>query len=320
MAMTVSQSIIGVDVAKAEVVAYRNETAETQIVVNKKNELRAWLKSLPAGSAIAIEATNTYHLDTVNLAHSMGHQVYVIDGYCLNHYRKGTGGRAKTDLTDAQLLARYLKKEQVDLRAWNPPPKIYTKLQSLLRRRAALVKMRVALNQSWAGEPLLKASSKSIAACLDRHEGLIEKRILDAVTEAGLLHQVKRCQAVEGIGFLTAVALTMAFQRGEFENADAYIAFLGMDLRVADSGQMNGRRSLSKKGDSEIRRLLHNAASAGIKSAAWKPLYEGYLARGLKTTQALVIIGRKLARIAFSLMKNLSEYQSKAVLGASPKP
>ncbi|MRU52932.1 IS110 family transposase, partial [Pseudomonas gessardii] len=37
-------------------------------------------------------------------------------------------------------------------------------------------------------------------------------------------------------------------------------------------------------------------------------------------TQALVIIGRKLARIAFSLMKNLSEYQSKAVLGASPKP
>ena len=180
--------------------------------------------------------------------------------------------------------------------------------------------MRVALNQSWAGEPLLKASSKSISACLDRHEALIEKRILAAVTEAGVLHQVRRCQAVEGIGFLTAVALTMAFQRGEFESADAYIAFLGMDLRVSDSGQMNGRRSLSKKGDSEIRRLLHNAASAGIRSEAWKPLYEGYLARGLKTTQVLVIIARKLARIAFSLMKNQSEYQSKAGLGASPQP
>ena len=320
MAMTVSQSIIGVDVAKAEVVVYRSETAETTIVPNNKPELKTWLKSLPAGSAIAIEATNIYHVDTVNLAHSMGHIVYVIDGYRLSHYRKGTGGRAKTDFSDAQLLARYLKNEQADLRAWNPPPKIYTKLQSLLRRRAALVKMRVALNQSWAGEPSLKASSKSISACLDRHEGLIEKRILDAVTEAGLLHQVKRCQAVEGIGFLTAVALVMAFQRGEFESADAYIAFLGMDLRVSDSGQMSGRRSLSKKGDSEIRRLLHNAASAGIRSEAWKPLYEGYLARGLKTTQALVIIGRKLARIAFSLMKNLSEYQSKAVLGASPKP
>ncbi|GEM_PF-2988245 len=189
-----------------------------------------------------------------------------------------------------------------------------------LRRRAALVKMRVALNQSWAGEPLLKASSKSISACLDRHEALIEKRILAAVTEAGVLHQVRRCQAVERIGFLTAVALTMAFQRGEFESADAYIAFLGMDLRVSDSGQMNGRRSLSKKGDSEIRRLLHNAASAGIRSEAWKPLYEGYLARGLKTTLALVIIARKLARIAFSLMKNQSEYQSKAGLGASLQP
>jgi len=320
MAMTVLQSIIGVDVAKAEVVVCHFETDELKIVPNNKTELKAWLKSLPVGSGIAIEATNIYHLDTVNLAHGMGHTVYVIDGYRLNHYRKSTGGRAKTDASDARLLARYLKNEQADLRAWNPPPKVYTKLQSLLRRRAALVKMRVGLNQSWAGEPLLKASSKSVSACLARHEGLIEKRILDAVTEAGLLHQVKRCQAVEGIGFLTAVALTMAFQRGEFESADAYIAFLGMDLRVSDSGQMSGRRSLSKKGDSEIRRLLHNAASAGIKSSAWKPLYEGYLGRGLKTTQALVIIARKLARIAFSLMKNQSEYQSKAVLGASPQP
>ncbi|MDD0982405.1 IS110 family transposase, partial [Pseudomonas shahriarae] len=80
MAMTVSQSIIGVDVAKAEVVVYQSETAETKIVSNKKSELKAWLKSLPAGSAIAIEATNIYHVDTVNLAHSMGHIVYVIDG------------------------------------------------------------------------------------------------------------------------------------------------------------------------------------------------------------------------------------------------
>ncbi|MPQ84684.1 hypothetical protein F0170_12265 [Pseudomonas sp. MAFF 730085] len=42
------------------------------------------------------------------------------------------------------------------------------------------------------------------------------------------------------------------------------------------------------------------------------------MARGLKTTQALVIIARKLARIAFSLMKNLSEYQSKR-FGGFPK-
>lgn len=320
MAMTVSQSIIGVDVAKAEVVIYQTETDELKIVPNTKTKLKAWLDTLPAGSAIAIEATNIYHLQTVTLAHSMGHKVYVVDGFRLNHYRKSTGGRAKTDASDARLLARYLKNEQADLRVWSPPPKIYIKLQSLLRRRAALVKTRIALNQSWAGEPLLKASSKSVSACLERHEALIEKRILDVVTEAGLLHQVKRCQAVEGIGFLTAVALTMAFQRGEFESADAYVAFLGLDLRVTDSGQMNGRRALSKKGDGEIRRLLHNAASSGIRSKAWKPLYEGYLARGLKTTQALVIIARKLARIAFSLMKNQSEYQSKAVLEASPQP
>lgn len=320
MAMNVSQSIIGVDVAKAEVVVYQVETSELKVIPNTKSEIKAWLKALPAKSAIAIEATNIYHVVTVEMAYAMGHQVYVIDGYRLSNYRNGVGGRAKTDACDARLLARYLKNEQAELRAWSPPPKIYTKLQSLLRRRAALVQARVSLSQSWSGEPLLKNSCKTLSASLQRHDDLIQARILAAVTEAGLLHQVKRCQAVEGIGFLTAVALTMAFQRGEFASADAYIAFLGMDLRASDSGQKNGKRRLTKKGDSEIRRLLHNAASAGIKSKAWKGLYQGYLARGLKTTQALVIIARKLARIAFSLMKNLSEYQSKAGLGASPQP
>ena len=58
MAMTVSQSIIGVDVAKAEVVIYQTETDELKIVPNTKTELKAWLNTLPVGSAIAIEATN----------------------------------------------------------------------------------------------------------------------------------------------------------------------------------------------------------------------------------------------------------------------
>lgn len=35
--------------------------------------------------------------------------------------------------------------------------------------------------------------------------------------------------------------------------------------------------------------------------------YQRYLNRGLKATQALVILARKLARIAFALMKNQTE-------------
>ncbi|MGM0988819.1 MAG: transposase, partial [Pseudomonadota bacterium] len=73
------------------------------------------------------------------------------------------------------------------------------------------------------------------------------------VREAGLRHQVARCQAIEGVGELTATALVMAFLRGDFRRSDAYAAFLGLDVRVRDSGKQRGRRKLTKKGDPEIR-------------------------------------------------------------------
>ncbi|OUM24621.1 IS110 family transposase, partial [Pseudomonas putida] len=58
-------------------------------------------------------------------------------------------------------------------------------------------------------------------------------------------------------------------------------------------------------------RLLHNAAMAASRSAAWKEIYERYRNNGKATTQALVILARKLARVAFALMKNQDEYTSK---------
>ncbi|MEB3785843.1 transposase, partial [Pseudomonas paracarnis] len=99
--------------------------------------------------------------------------------------------------------------------------------------------------------------------------------------------------------------------RGEFRNSDAFIAFLGMDLRVNKSGQKDGRRSLSKRGDSEARRLLHNAAMAASRTETWKAFYQAQRARGYSTTQALVILARKLARVVFALLKGQSEYQPK---------
>src|SRR6059058_1156244 len=118
MAIRALQTIVGVDTAKIEVVTHRTDVDELEIVPNNRPLLKQWLQTLPANSAIAIEATNIYHMDTVELAYEMGHQVYVVDGYRLSNYRKGIGGRAKTDASDARLLSQYLKNEMDDLRPW----------------------------------------------------------------------------------------------------------------------------------------------------------------------------------------------------------
>lgn len=315
MAMLVcaSKPIVGVDVAKDELVIYHAERDLQEAIPNTKTAIKKWLKALPAKVAIAIEATNVYHLLFADMAHETGCVVYMVGGYELSHYRKGVNVRAKTDALDARLLARYLKNEAEELHPWTPPSPLYRQLLSLFRRRAALVQARTSLTQSWANEPLLKTSFAAQVKSMQRLEALVEKMIKSLLEKAGLLGTLKRCMQVEGIGFLTAARLLTTFERGTFRGSDAFIAFLGMDLRVSKSGQKDGRRSLTKRGDSEARRLLYNAAMSASRTAAWKPFYEQQRARGFSTTQALVILGRKLARVVFAVLKNQSEYQSKAV-------
>jgi len=311
MPVLVSKPIVGVDVAKNELVIYQAELDLLEAIPNTKATIKQWLKELPETVAIAIEATNIYHLEFADLAFEAGCTIYMVGGYELSHYRKGVKVRAKTDALDAKLLARYLKNEAEELRPWTPPTPLYRQLLSLFRRRAALVQARVGLVQSWANEPLLKTAFAEQVKSMQQLEVLVEKTIKDHLKEAGLLGQLKRCLKVEGIGFLTGARLIAAFQRGDFRNANAFIAFLGMDLRVAKSGQKDCRRSLSKRGDPEARRLLHNAAMSASRTAAWKGFYEAQRARGFSTTQALVMLARKLARVVFALLNGQSEYQPK---------
>src|SRR3546814_2912376 len=80
------------------------------------------------------------------------------------------------------------------------------------------------------------------------------------------------CASDLGIGLLTGARLITSFQRGDFRNADAFIAFLGLDLRISQSGRKKGRSCLTKRGDPEVRRLLHNAAMSARRTERWKEI------------------------------------------------
>lgn len=315
MAMHAQPLHIGVDVSKARLDICEAQAQPLRQLCNERRAIRAWLKGLPGPACIAVEATNTYHLLLLEEAHGLGHTLYVVDGYRLNRYREGIGGRAKTDASDARLLRRYLEREQADLRPFSPPPKGYARIQRLLHRRAVLVKSKGALEQSLRELPELKRSAKALMRQLARLDVLIQKRLHQALEHQGWLTEAKRCQAIEGVGPLTGAALVMAFKRGPFKSSDAFIAFLGLDVRVRDSGQCRGRRKLTKQGDPELRRLLHLAAMRACHTPAWEAFYQRYLARGLTKIQALVVLARKLARIAFALLKNQTTYRTKAQPG-----
>lgn len=313
MAKSVEPISVGFDVSQSTLVAACSDRPSLDALPNERRTVKTWLSSLPPGSRIALEATGTYHRLVVELAHAMGHRVYLLDGFKLNRYRDSIGARAKTDAEDARLILRYLINEAQDLQPWTPPPPGYDRLLGLLNRRAALVQARTAMSQSLKGMPELDSLRRRLEAQFAKVEQAIEQRLRQGLRESGWAAEATRCQSITGVGELTATLLATLYHRGQFANSDAFVAYVGLDVRIRDSGKQTGRRKLTKKGCPEARRLLYNAAMSARKYGTWKTLYEGYLARGLKTTQALVILARKIARVAFALMRQEMLYQPEMI-------
>lgn len=311
MAQHGNQRIVGVDVSKDSLDFYDWDKKRNDCIANDRDAIDRWLAGFSLPVRIAIEPTNCFHIELAERAHACGHAVYLIDPHRLSHYRCGVGQRVKADAQDAQLLARYLLREGDDLRPWKPLSQGQQRFWRLLRRRATVVHTRVQLQQSLKG---LKALESDVAALLDRCKRLISKMDRALLVEAGKLgwgRDLARCQAVPGIGPLSAVALTAIFHQRAFRNVDAFIAFMGMDVRVRQSGRWRGQSKLTKKGDPEVRRLLFNAAMQARRSPVWEPYYLALIERGFSTTAAFVALGRKLARVTFALLQKQAVFDPK---------
>jgi transposase len=309
MAMRTKLESLGVDVAKDWLDIFNGE--EVVRVDNNIKIIRIYLKSLPQSIPIAVEATNVFHELFVRLALAAGHRVYLVDAYRVSRYREAVGVRVKTDDVDARLLFRYLNAEMDHLRPYQPPPKAVKRLMTLLRVRAKLTHSKTALKQSLAGVGELAQTSKALLRHIDQAVKLINNKLVDCINQSGYIDDYRRCQTINGIGPINAAALVAFYHRGEFRKADSFVSFMGLDVRVRESGKFKGKRKLTKKGNPEIRRLLFNAARAGARTAQWKPYYDSLLGRGLTTTAAAVAVARKIAKLAFALMRDQTEYQGK---------
>ena len=301
---------VGVDVAAETVVAASaQETFKPVTIANRQTALRTWLKSLPTGTRIAMEATGRYHTLLADLAHEMGLIVYVLNPKDVRNYAKAVGRRGKTDRVDAEVIARYLANEFGKLHPYVPPTPEQRQLDQLVQRRATLVATVTTVRASTADVAIARAEINTVLRGLQR---LIAK--LDAQRNQLIASCPKRkatyrrLQTVLSIGPVVGAGLTAALDRIPFRNADAFVAYAGLDPRPFDSGKKIGRRRLSKRGPGELRRLLFTAAMSASKTKLWNPFYERYLAAGLSTTAALVALARKIARIAWAVHHHQTDF------------
>ncbi len=308
MAMSTHVTTLGVDVAKSWFDIFDGQSVHR--IDNTDRAIRAFLRSQVGPVRIAVEPTHRYHLRLLQRAIAAGHTVYLVDPYRLSRYRDAVGMRAKTDRHDARLLARYLNAEASRLTPYVPAPKAVQKLQQLLRAHAKLTQSKTTMKLSLQDIGELACTRKALIKRLDQAIALIDKKLIRCVHDAGYTTDYDRCLTIPGVGPQNAAALVAIFHRGAFRNADAFIAFMGLDVRVRDSGRYRGLRKLTKRGSPQLRRLLFNAARSGAQTTLWNPYYQALRSRGFSTTAAYVALARKIARLAFALLRDQSQYQA----------
>jgi len=297
--------VYGVDVSKAKLVIAQYDVQTLTEVDNRPEAITTWLAGLPKGARVAMEATGQYHRLLAHLAHAAGLPVFVLNPQTLKHYAQAIGQRGKTDPCDARLIARYGVHERAKLRRWQPPAAAADRLSQLLARRHTVVVARQTLAQSLSGLPILTRPRASLLANLDRMLGRLDILIRHEIARLpGMAALYERLKSIVGIGPVVAAQLVAVFNTLNFAKVGSFIAYTGLDPRADDSGTRHGRRRLSKHGPPLLRCQLFNAGRAASNSKLFKPVYRKLLERGLQTTEALVILARKIARIAFALYKS----------------
>lgn len=310
--------IHGVDVAKDEVVVAIHGQASVRAIANERTAIDSWLAALPKGSIVAMESTGVYHQLLARCAHGAGMRVYVLNARDVYFYAKAMGARGKTDRVDAALIARYAAEHNAKLHAWQPGDCAQRRVEQLLGRRSTLVAKRESVRQAFKGDGAFAGQLKELDQSFDQLLAAIDAQV-DALiaADSALATGRKRIASVTGFGPHGSALLAVLFARMSFANVDAVVAYSGLDPRPNDSGKKRGTRQLSKRGPAHLRRQLYLSGFAASHSRALKPLYQALRVRGFATTEAFVILGRKLLRAAFAVWKTGQEWDPTRLLPQS---
>lgn len=281
-----------------------------------------------------MEATGIYYEQLAYFLFSKGLSVSVVLPTKAKAYLESLGHKSKTDALDARGLA-YMGAQQ-NLPLWQPvSEQIYQLralsrlLESLQAQRTMLTNQIHALTHSMYGvkealqslAQLVKAINKQIESL----QGQIQKLIGE---DAFLSDKYEKISAIKGVGLLTFAAIvseTNGFAL--IENQSQLVSYAGYDVVENQSGQHAGKRKISKKGNSHMRRAMHMPALQVVryKQGSFAAVYERVYQRTGVKMKAYVAVQRKLLCLIYALWKKdtafEAEYHLKKISeNQEPKP
>jgi transposase len=267
------------------------------------------LAKTPAETAWVLEPTGRYSLPVVHQARAAGRTVLMADPKEAHYYLKSRQSRAKTDRIDSRGLALLALDRPLPL--YPIKPAALEQLDQLLAARKGIAEAISRLQQQLRELPHAAGPLEEAIAELKKQQQKLERQIDQQTRQEPTLAVVAELKRVQGIGLITAATAASRLAARVFGRADQWVAYLGYDIGIRQSGKREGEWGLTKQGDAELRRLFYLCAKASLrtKDSPFRAQYERELKKGLKKTAALCAVARKLARLVWSLWQHGSRYE-----------
>lgn len=332
---TVQKQCLAIDVAKDELqICFREQMSDGQMRVRAQkkvsNNLAGWKniqttisKNLkpeaPLGFSVLMEATGVYHEKVCYYLHDAGNKVVVLLSNHVKAYARSLGTNSKNDKIDAQVMAQ-MGLERTH-QAWSKPAGNIMTIRNLARERQGIIDERTATKNQHAAAIAAQECDKATEKRFKVRIKLFDTQIKEIEAELAanvaqdeaLRDKVRRITTIPGFGVLSAtlvLAETNAF--ADFHNKAQLTSYAGYDVVENQSGTINGKTHISKRGNSRLRLALYFPSISATKHCPpMKNLYNRIFDRTKIKMKGIVAVQRKMLLLAYTLCKTKTDFDPK---------
>lgn len=306
-------NILGIDVAKDELVIYDKHLQNITTVKNTEKDIaKAHKKNNWEASSyvIALESTGTCSFLPMQHFVKAGFKVILLNPIVTKRFTKATVRAKKTDISDAKAIA--LLAEQGEGREVTEDDLKIAK-KTLLRIENKLVHFKSSLK-------LMKQALETKQECGVELSGAInqiEHLILEMEKSAKQIWSLSRSEMINrqeeiisshiGCGEkLSAIISSEAGDLNRFDGAKQFKAYAGIDPRIYQSGNKCTTGRITKRGNPFLRQALYLASFvASMHDPELSVYYQKKRAEGKSHKHAVCTVARKLCeRIYATVTQN----------------
>lgn len=319
------QFVLGIDVAKDSLVIFDTQAKKH---VSIENTETAIIKSClankwsPEDYIVGLESTGDYSLLVMKTLVDLGFTVRLLNPILTQAGIKRTVRGTKTDATDSELIAELASKEEgyeVTKTSLNIEKKATTRIErNLTLIGSNLKKLQKSITHKQEAGVSMIAAEHILSTLVEQVEEA-KAKLWEAIQSPELQNHLHRQEQIinSHVGCGVKLSTIISEEAGDikrFESSSALVAYAGIDPRVKQSGEMDVRGKMTKRGNNNLRHALYLAANiARMHDPQLKDYFEKKRAGGKHFTVAVCAVARKMCERIYSTVTHDRMYEKREV-------